>query len=355
MAKASKSTASGNTPAPSDAVGEGNKAEAKVGTAKVAGVERTVPLNTIKVRPGWNPRQFFDAAEIAGLAESIRDLGQLASLVVCEGEKGGLWLVAGEKRLRALTLGGFPTARVIVIREADAMAAMWAENFRRSGISHADRCKWYADRLAAGASIKELAAITGASESAISNDAGIAKGLHPEIWAEWSRMPGHSRIALQLYAKPHDVQLARWREYLAALETKGSARKASGQTPGEGEGGGSESKEPGRPSRKDLDACFAELGRMHDYADGRESYGAAAHFLAGAKWAMLYMAGKATDPTDGMPHYPAHVAALRAAMHGAENRQESLFKPSTSGASPADAKAKGKPAKAPATAAKAEG
>lgn len=340
MARA-KSTASGNTSAPSDSVGEGNKAEAKVGAAKVSGIERTVAINTIKVRPGWNPRQYFDPAEIAGLAQSIKDLGQLASLVVCEGDKGAFWLVAGEKRLRALTLGGFDSARVIVIRESDAMAAMWAENFRRSGISHADRCKWYADRLAAGASIKELAAITGASESAISNDAGIAKGLHPDIWAEWSRMPGHSRIALQLYAKPHEVQLARWREYLAALETKGSARKASGQT---GEGESEDKGDKGKPSRKELDACFAELGRMHDYCDGRESYGSAAHFLAGAKWAMLYMAGKATDPSDGMPFYPAHIAAVRAAMHGAENRQESLFKPSTSGASPTDTKGKGKPA-----------
>lgn len=58
--------------------------------------------DAIHVRPGHNPRSTFDAAALELLADSIATSGLLQPLLVRPGPAGGYWLVAGERRWRAI-------------------------------------------------------------------------------------------------------------------------------------------------------------------------------------------------------------------------------------------------------------
>ena len=63
-------------------------------------VLRTVPLSTISVREGFNPRDDVERAELDRLTDSVREHGLIQPLVVREAG-GGYELVDGERRYRA--------------------------------------------------------------------------------------------------------------------------------------------------------------------------------------------------------------------------------------------------------------
>jgi len=55
-----------------------------------------------RIRPGKNPREFFDEAEMNELAESIRSYGVLQPILVRPaGEAGAYVIIAGVRRYRA--------------------------------------------------------------------------------------------------------------------------------------------------------------------------------------------------------------------------------------------------------------
>jgi ParB family chromosome partitioning protein len=73
-----------------------------------------------KVEPGpWQPRQVFDPEEISGLAASIERNGQLDPILAVH-RAGSYYIVAGERRYRALKQLGRSTIEAILIREDTA-------------------------------------------------------------------------------------------------------------------------------------------------------------------------------------------------------------------------------------------
>src|SRR5260370_15355347 len=55
-----------------------------------------------RIRPGKNPREFFDEAEMKELAESIRSYGVLQPILVRPaGDAGAYVIIFGERRFRA--------------------------------------------------------------------------------------------------------------------------------------------------------------------------------------------------------------------------------------------------------------
>ena len=94
-----------------------------------------IKICEIEKNPG-QPRQIFDAASIKSLADSIAQNGLLQPLSVRKRGKG-YELIAGERRLRALTLLGETYAPCIVV-EADAQnSAVLAiiENIQRRDLN----------------------------------------------------------------------------------------------------------------------------------------------------------------------------------------------------------------------------
>src|SRR5438132_1658387 len=99
-----------------------------------------------RIRPGKNPREFFDEAEMNELAESIRSYGVLQPILVRPaGDAGGYVIIAGERRYRAAkAVFGDDYEMPIVVKDfgdGDAEAAALIENVHRAQMSIAEEAK----------------------------------------------------------------------------------------------------------------------------------------------------------------------------------------------------------------------
>ena len=99
-----------------------------------------------RIRPGKNPREFFDEAEMNELAESIRSYGVLQPILVRPADEVGAYvIIAGERRYRAAkAVFGDDYEIPIVVRDfndGDAEAAAIIENVHRAQMSIAEESK----------------------------------------------------------------------------------------------------------------------------------------------------------------------------------------------------------------------
>src|ERR1700748_3417661 len=83
-----------------------------------------------------NPRQRFDEQKLNELAESIRNQGLVQPLVVrkrTDGEGGGFWLIAGERRWRAAQRAGLKAIPVVVkdVQAKESYELTLVENLQR--------------------------------------------------------------------------------------------------------------------------------------------------------------------------------------------------------------------------------
>ena len=326
-------SSAGTTAAPATATPptSGGPAPAMVGGKVNPGKVETVKLSDIHVRPGWNMRHFFDPAELASMAESMKEVGQLATIVVTPRDGGGYWLLAGEKRTRAAKLAGLSGLVACIIAPEAAEKAAIDENFRRSDVSMPDRCLFVRGKRVAGMSNEDIAKLLGLRPQTTSIDASIAENLAPDVFNAWAQSPGASKVIQSIYKLPHEEQRKAWAHY-----------KEHGKLPPKPRAEG----ENLRPSPTNIEASYQELFRTRDHVVGRspeEDYG----FILGALWAFEYMAGAKCDQTDGAsPVYPEHIRAHIEAAKAAGQRHGTLFgRTSTGENTPAVATGKGKPAK----------
>jgi ParB/RepB/Spo0J family partition protein len=103
-------------------------------TAEQSGELRLVPLDTITIAEGANPRKRFDDDGLRELADSITKHGLIQPLVV-RTDDGGYTLIAGERRYRAAKLAGLAQVPV-TLREGDESALELAvdENLHRQDL-----------------------------------------------------------------------------------------------------------------------------------------------------------------------------------------------------------------------------
>lgn len=99
-----------------------------------------------RIRPGKNPREFFDEAEMNELAESIRSYGVLQPILVRPASEAGAYvIIAGERRYRAAkAVFGDDYEMPIVVKDFgddDAEAAALIENVHRAQMSIAEEAK----------------------------------------------------------------------------------------------------------------------------------------------------------------------------------------------------------------------
>jgi ParB family transcriptional regulator, chromosome partitioning protein len=133
---------------------------------------RDIPVADI--RPNhYQPRKEFDPDELKELQSSISAAGLLQPITVRQitGEPG-FELVAGERRLRAVTALGWPTIPALV-REYDDRATLTlalVENLQRSDLNPIEEAEGYA-RLSAefGLTQNEIAELVGKDRSTVAN------------------------------------------------------------------------------------------------------------------------------------------------------------------------------------------
>lgn len=169
----------------------------------VADGERVIvaKVGDIKASP-FQPRRHFDEQQIEELAASIRERGLIQPLVVRK-VNGSFELIAGERRLRAITRLGQATVRVVVHEASDQEVAELAliENLQRADLSPLEEAEQY--RLLQekfGMKQETIAQHVGKSRAVIANMVRLLD-LAPEVRELLEQQQitvGHSKVLLQL-------------------------------------------------------------------------------------------------------------------------------------------------------------
>jgi ParB family chromosome partitioning protein len=174
---------------------------------------REVRVDLIRANPR-QPRTAFDAASIAGLADSIAEAGVVQPLIVRPLADGRYELIAGERRWRAARQARLETVPAIVRDEGEAERLQTAliENVAREDLSPVDEARACAALVEdLGVSKEEVARRLGRSRSAISNLIRLLD-LPDEalrLLADGELTEGHGRAILQVRGTEARVALAR--------------------------------------------------------------------------------------------------------------------------------------------------
>lgn len=168
------------------------------------GSKRLVEVNVASIHPNpYQPRATFDEDSIAELAQSIQQVGLLQPLLVRKVDDG-YELVAGERRLRAVTSLGMEKVACIVQQDIeDESSAMMAliENLQREDLHYLEEAQCYQKLLETyGLTQEELANRLGKSQSSIANKLRLLK-LSDEVKAAMTEKrlsERHARALLKL-------------------------------------------------------------------------------------------------------------------------------------------------------------
>ena len=137
-----------------------------------------LPVSAISPNP-YQPRTSFDEESIQELAQSISQVGLLQPLLVRRTGKDTYELVAGERRLRAVTSLGMEKVTCIVQNEiVDETSAVMAliENLQREDLHYLEEAQSYAALLDTyHLTQEELAKKLGKSQSSIANKLRLLK------------------------------------------------------------------------------------------------------------------------------------------------------------------------------------
>ena len=103
-----------------------------------------LPISKIEPRQD-QPRRFFDEAQLAELAESIKEHGVIQPITVREIDGGYYQIIAGERRWRAARLAGLfeIPAKVIEADDRTAMVLAMVENLQREDLNPIEEAKGY--------------------------------------------------------------------------------------------------------------------------------------------------------------------------------------------------------------------
>ena len=128
-----------------------------------------------------NPRQRFDEQKLNELAESIKNQGLVQPLVVrkrSDGEGGGFWLIAGERRWRAAQRAGLKSIPVVVkdVQAKDAYELTLVENLQREDLNPIEEAEAY-QRLSSefGYTQEQLALRVGKDRATVANALRLLK------------------------------------------------------------------------------------------------------------------------------------------------------------------------------------
>jgi ParB family chromosome partitioning protein len=127
------------------------------------------------------PREEFEAADLARLAESIKRFGQLAPIRVRRDESAGRWVVlVGERRLRACRLAGLGRVRVEFVErpmtEADVLAEQVVENVARADLRPVEEGRAYRRLMDLnGWSVEQLAETLGVEPTTAHHRLGLLR------------------------------------------------------------------------------------------------------------------------------------------------------------------------------------
>ncbi|MHC1697985.1 MAG: ParB/RepB/Spo0J family partition protein [Geobacteraceae bacterium] len=180
-----------------------------------------VAIDEIALNPE-QPRRHFDETELLALAESIRKNGLLQPLL-CQSSENRLYLLAGERRLRAAGLAGFEEIPVRIVT-GDPLEIALIENLLRSDLTTIEE----AEAIAALKEkkcyrLEDLAGITGKAVPTLSEILSITR-LPVEILAECRAMRSIPRDILVLIGRlpGKEEKITAFEQYLKGVLSRES-------------------------------------------------------------------------------------------------------------------------------------
>jgi ParB family transcriptional regulator, chromosome partitioning protein len=173
------------------------------------GEQRLLNIDQLRAGP-FNPRKDFRDAELAELADSIRQKGLVQPIVARPDGRGGFEIVAGERRWRAAQRAGVHQVPVIVreLSDQEALEVAIIENVQRTDLNAIEEATGYSELMERfGYTQEQLSDVIGKSRSHLANTLRLLK-LPPEVRAmvqEGKLTAGHGRA---LVGRDDAVQLA---------------------------------------------------------------------------------------------------------------------------------------------------
>lgn len=118
------------------------------------------------------PRTDFDDAQLAALADSIKQHGVLQPLIVRPLESGNYQIVAGERRWRAARMAGLSEVPVIIkeLDDRQTMELALVENLQRENLNPVEEAMGYRELIETyGYTQEQVAKIVGKSRPVVAN------------------------------------------------------------------------------------------------------------------------------------------------------------------------------------------
>jgi ParB family chromosome partitioning protein len=241
-------------------IGEAPSAVARV---PAEGEQRLLNIDQLRAGP-FNPRKDFRDAELAELADSIRQKGLVQPIVARPDGRGGFEIVAGERRWRAAQRAGVHQVPVIVreLSDQEALEVAIIENVQRTDLNAIEEATGYNDLMERfGYTQEQLSDVIGKSRSHLANTLRLLK-LPPQVRAmvqDGKLSAGHGRA---LVGRDDAVQLA---EQIVERQLNVRAAEAMVQNIPRADQDGGPGTYPS-PSRKEKDPDTRAFEK--DLADG---------------------------------------------------------------------------------------
>jgi ParB family chromosome partitioning protein len=161
-----------------------------------------ISLDKINTNPN-QPRKDFDEAELAELADSIRQQGIIQPILVEEAGDGTYTIIAGERRFRSAKLAGLSEVPVILRKYSDdkRMLVSLIENIQRANLNPIEEASAYKQLMEFGGfSQDELASSVGKNRATVANALRLLKlpGEMLESIRKAEISPGHARAILSV-------------------------------------------------------------------------------------------------------------------------------------------------------------
>jgi len=226
-------------------LGEGEPEQ--IAEPEIGGRSRQLPVAFLKPNR-FQPRRFFDAGELKGLADSIKEKGVLQPILVRPTElRDSYEIVAGERRWRAAQLAKLHEVPVIIrtLTDSESLEIAIIENVQRAGLNAIEEALAYQELTNKFSYTQDhLSEVIGKSRSHVANMLRLLKlpDSIKEMIIDGRLTAGHART---LVGSPNPEQLAR--EILSGgLNVRQAEKKAS--TP----------KAPPKKATKDADTKALE-------------------------------------------------------------------------------------------------
>ncbi len=217
-------------------LGRGLEALIPGGEPTSSGGVSSISVDQIEPNPR-QPRDHFDAQELAELADSIREYGVIQPLIVSLDEQSGRYiLIAGERRLMAAREAGLENVPVIFREASDQQRLELAliENVQRADLGPLERAEAYR-QLADDFQLtqEDIAARVGKSREAVANTLRLLKLTQfvKQALVDGKISEGHARalLALSLPQAQNAALQTVLRYDLNVRQTEELVRKLSGE------------------------------------------------------------------------------------------------------------------------------